>query len=95
MLTIPEKYTEDIQLIIAWHLSAYIPDKMVDIPTKRILERLKNGTAILEDKELYYINDCVADAKNNASECGVEQVILDEIFDWIHPKYTNTKRQQT
>ena len=93
MLLVPQKYTENIQQIITWHLRTYVPDKLFNIPTKRILERLEQGTVVqLEDKELYYINECVANAKNNVPECGVEQSVVDEIFDWIHPEYKKTKQ---
>ena len=96
MLVLPQKYKESIQQIITWHLKTYVPDKMFNVPVKRILKRLEKETIVqLEDKELYYLNECVDNARRNAPECGVEQTVLDEIFDWVYPEYRKTKQSNT
>lgn len=93
MLTIPEKYAENIKQIIEWHLETYVPEIIFDTRIKRILEQLgKESIVQLEDNELYFLNECVANAKTNAPECGVEKNIVDEIFDWIYPEYRKTKQ---
>lgn len=88
MVNIPNKFTQEIYTIIDWHLAAYIPEKMFNTHLTRILERFfeqnrVNGAVQVEASELYYISECVSDAINNISECGVEKSIVWEIFDWV------------
>lgn len=88
MVFIPEKFTENIKEIIEWHLATYVPDIMFDIHLNRILERFSernmvDGMVELEESELYYINECASDATNNVPECGVEESIVWDIYNWV------------
>ncbi len=87
MVDIPKKYNQDIQKIVDWHLSAYMPSVEFNIMLKRILEHfftrnMVDGVAQLEEKELYYLKECASDAINYADECGIDIDTLRSIADW-------------
>lgn len=87
MVDIPKKYNQDIQKMIDWHLSVYMPSIEFDIMLNRILEHfftrnLVDGVAQLEEKELSYLKDCASDAINYADECGIDKDTLWNIADW-------------
>lgn len=88
MVSIPQNYNQVLQTIVQWNLDAYMPNIEFNIMERRILEHLYtiepiSGIAELEDKELYYLNDCVSNAINNSEECGVDKKIGWELYHWI------------
>lgn len=88
MINIPNQFTQEIQQVIEWHLRVYVPEQDFDLHLKRILERFfeKNrvaGIVQVEEKELFYINECISNAINYSQECGVSKEILWDIWDWI------------
>lgn len=88
MVIIPNNLAESIKTIINWHLDAYVPEAVFNTHLERILEHffernMIDGTVQVAENELYYINECVSNATNNADECGVEQSLVWEIYDWI------------
>lgn len=88
MVTIPNNLAESVKTIIDWHLDTYKPELEFNVRLERILERFfeRNmiaGTVQVDENELYYIYECVSDATNNTAECGVEQSLVWETYDWI------------
>ena len=88
MINIPNQFTQEIQQAIEWHLNVYIPEQIFDLHLKRILEHFferncKDGIVQVEEKELYYINECISNAINNSQECGISKDALWDIWDWI------------
>lgn len=96
MVFIPCEYASAIKQIIEWHLGVYTPEKMFNIRLNRILEycferNLVNGKIQIEDKDIYYLYECISDATNNIPECGVDENTVWEIFDWIKQLYFSSK----
>lgn len=87
MVDILKKYNQDIQKMVDWHLSSYMPSVELNIMLNRILEHFStrnmvDGVAQLEEKELYYLKECASDAINYADECGIDKDTLWNIADW-------------
>lgn len=87
-IPVPTEYNDAIVKIIDWHLVTYVPEEIFCTRLNRILEcffekNLINSVAQIERKDLYFLNGCIADAINNAEECGVNKDFLWEIHDWI------------
>lgn len=90
MISIPCEYASAIEQIIEWHLKTYMPELWFNTHLERILERffernLVDGVVQIEEKELCYLRECISNATNNISECGVEETLVWEVFDWIRP----------
>ena len=73
-----------------------MPDVMFDIPLNRVLEHffeknLVDGMVQIEEKELYYIDECVSNATTSITECGVEESIVWEIYNWIRSERKNAQ----
>lgn len=96
MTFIPCEYTSAVKQIIEWHLDTYMPDKLFNERLDRILEHfsernLVDGRVQIEEKEFYYLHECVSNATNNTPECGVDKDTVWEIYDWIKPLYFSAK----
>lgn len=88
MIVIPENLIICLITIIEWHLDAYVPEVMFNLRLERILDRLygknkSNGVVQVEETDLYFINECLSNAKNNLDECGVEEPLVQEAYDWV------------
>lgn len=90
MVSVPQRYNQPIMDIIDWHLyqSPYMPCYELDTRLKRIIEHffeknLTNNTALLEEKELYYLKQCLSDAIEYESECGVAKETIQNIIKWV------------
>ena len=96
MINIPNHFSQEIERIIEWHLSVYIPEHNFDHHLKQILEHFfernrMDGMVQIEEKELYYINECVSNAINNSQECGISKQVLWDIWDWIDAERKKAK----
>lgn len=96
MTFIPCEYASAIKQIVEWHLGVYEPEKMFNEHLNRVLDHylehnLVDGKVQIEDKELYYLYECISNATNNIPECGVDEDSVWEIFDWIKPLYFSSK----
>ena len=96
MISIPHEYTACIKQVIEWHLATYMPDKGFDAELDKVLVRfyernLIDGAVQVEEKHLYHLYECVSNATNNVSHCGLEEECIWEIYNWIRPLYFQTK----
>ena len=88
MVEIPTKFSSSIRQIVEWHKDSFMVDEIFSTRLNRILEhfferKLVNGTVQIEEKELWFLKECISDATNNIEECGIEKNAVWEIYDWI------------
>ena len=93
---LPNTLIEPSLRIIGWHLENYIPSLEIDILLKRIKDKIErhkrnNGIVLLEQKELYPLWECVSNATNNVSECGLDEETVWAIYEWV---ISEQKKQQ-
>lgn len=91
MITIPNEFNSSIIKIIEWNLKTYEFDIIIRTQLNRLLDDLYKKSLEIEDKYLYHLNECVSNAKNNVSECGVAKGTIDKIYDWVWPLYSQSK----
>ena len=91
-IPVPTEYNAAIVKIIDWHLKAYEPDMFFDDCITRIRdcfsqENLVDGVAQVKITafcdNLHCLHDCFSDATNNIAECGVNEDLVWEIYNWI------------
>lgn len=90
MITIPNEFNSSIIKIIEWNLKTYKYDIIDHTRLNRLLDDLGKNPKI-DDEYLYHLNECVSNAKNNVSECGVDKDTVDKIYNWVWPLYSQSK----